>query len=138
MAGNIRPSGDGYLVGTFTAGPAISRGQFVYLADDGVLDVADDKRDPVIGVALEDAASGAACTVVRGYCLVLAGAAIAVSSTVSEIVVDGTARAIPVGTTDFSSNSGFVAGQALADATAAGDLVPAYVYPVRTDKNYGA
>ena len=137
MAGNIRPSGDGYLVGTFTAAVAISRGQFVYLAADGMLDVADQPRNPLIGVALEDAAIGAACTVVRGYCLALAGAAIDVSNTVSEIVVDSTARAIPVGTTDFSSTSGFVAGQALADA-AAGDLVPVYVYPVRSDKNYGA
>jgi hypothetical protein len=138
MAGNIRPSGDGYLVGTFTTAEAINRGELVYLSDNDTVSKAAAISNPVIGVALEDAASGAACTVVRGYCLVAAGAAIAVAAGVSEIVVDSTARAIPVGTTNFATTSGFVVGQALADANAAGDLVPCYVYPVRSDKNYGA
>lgn len=138
MAGNIGPSGDGIRVGTYTTAEAISRGELVYLSDNNTVSKATAISDPVVGVALEDAASGAACTVVRGYCLVAAGAAIAVAQGVSEIVVDSTARAVAVGTTDFATTSGFVIGQALSDATAAGDLLPCFIYPVRSDKNYGA
>ena len=135
MAGNIRPSGDGYIVGTFTTAEAISRGQFVYLSDDGEVSVATDKRNPVIGVALEDAASGAACTVVRGYCLALAGEAIAVGNFFSELIVGTDGRA-EVADANFAATYGYILGQALGDATADGDLFPIYCYPVRSNYDY--
>jgi hypothetical protein len=106
MAGLIRPSGDGYLVGTFTAAEAIARGQFVYLADDGLVAVATDKRNPVIGVALEAADSGAPCTVVRGYCLALAGEAIAIGNLASELIVGTDGRA-ELADANFSATYGW-------------------------------
>ena len=127
MAGNIRPSGDGYLVGTFTTAEAINRGELVYLSDNDTVSKAAAITNPVIGVALEDAASGAACTVVRGYCLVLAGAAIAVSPGSGEISTDSAGKAVASG--DFSSTAGYVLGTALSDAAAADDLFPAFVSP---------
>jgi len=135
MAGNIRPSGDGYLVGTFTTAEAISRGQFVYLSDDNALSVADATTHPVIGVALEDAASGAACTVVRGYCFALAGEAVAVSATVSELIVGADGRA-EVADADFATTAGFVVGKALSDAAADGDLFPIYCQPFTSTNDY--
>ena len=135
MAGNIRPSGDGYLVGTFTTAEAISRGQFVYLSDNNALSVADATTHPVIGVALADAASGAACTVVRGYCLALAGEAIAVSASVSELIVGADGRA-EVADADFATTAGFVVGQALSDAAADGDLFPIFCQPFTSTNDY--
>jgi len=134
MAGNIRPSGDGYLVGTFTADEAISRGQFVYLSDDGEVSVADLTAHPVIGVALEDAASGAACTVVRGYCFALAGEAIDIRTS-SELIVGADGRA-EVADADFATTAGFVVGQALSDAAADGDLIPIYCQPFTSTNDY--
>ena len=135
MAGNIRPSGDGYIVGTFTTAEAISRGQFVYLSDDNALSVADLTRHPVCGVALEDAASGAACTVVRGYCLALAGEAISISITVSDLIVGADGRA-EVADADFSTTGGYVVATALSDAAADGDLFPVFCNPVRSNYDY--
>ena len=135
MAGNIRPSGDGYLVGSFTAAEAIARGQFVYLDDANSVSVADATTHPVIGVALEAAASGATCTVVRGYCLALAGEAIAVSATVSELIVGADGRA-EVADADFATTAGFVVGQALADAAADGDLFPIFCQPFTSPNDY--
>lgn len=138
MAGNIRPSGDGYLVGTFTTAEAISRGQFVYLSDNNALSVADATTHPVIGVALADAASGATCTVVRGYCLALAGEAIAVSATVSELIVgaDGRAEAADADFSIATGTPGFVVGQALSDAAADGDLFPIFCQPFTSTNDY--
>lgn len=135
MAGNIRPSGDGYLVGTFTTAEAISRGQFVYLSGDGELSVADLTRHPVCGVALEDAASGAACTVVRGYCLALAGEQIDIDLNTSDLIVGADGRA-EVADANFTSTPGYVVGMALSDAAADGDLFPIFCNPVRSNADY--
>ena len=55
MAGNIRPSGDGYLVGTFTvADAAVSRGQFVsFYTPDNTVRACNASSAP-FGVALTD------------------------------------------------------------------------------------
>ena len=127
MAGNIRPSGDGYLVGTYTAAAAISRGQVVQITAEGTVNIPVDARQPCHGVALEDAASGAACTVVRGYCFVLAGGAIAAE--VGEVQA-GTSSSGKIGAAgDNTTTNRYVVGQILADATADGDLVPCFVSP---------
>jgi len=123
MAGNIRPSGDGYLVGSFTAAEAIARGQFVYLDDANSVSVAETTARPVIGVALE-----------RGYCLALAGEPIAVASGVSELIVGADGRAEEADA-DFSSTEGFVVGQALADG-ADGELFPIYCSPHSSAVNF--
>jgi hypothetical protein len=127
MAGNIRPSGDGYLVGTFPAFTAVARGEIVVFRDNNSVEGAAATGQIPIGVALEAAGAGEICTVVRGYCLVLAGAAIAVSPGSGEISTDSAGKAVASG--DFSSTAGYVLGTALSDAAAADDLFPAFVAP---------
>lgn len=136
MAGNIRPSGDGLLVGSFTAAAAISRGQLVFLSDNGEVTAGDRTTNPIIGVALEDAASGGVCTVVRGYCLVKAGDTITVDGSAKPLVCDADGFAIHHAA-DFTTaaTANYVVGQALSDA-ADGDLFPAYICPVLNTNNF--
>lgn len=126
MAGNIRPSGDGYIVGSFTvAANPLNRGEVVTITADGTVRRASATTAP-IGVALTDAAVGDNVTVVRGYCLALAGAAIDVSS-VSELAADSTGRLVAAG--DYSTTAAHVTGAPLGDAYAVGDLFPVFVAP---------
>lgn len=123
MSGNIRPSGDGYIVGTFTvADAAVSRGQFVsFYTPDNTVRACNASSAP-FGVALNDAAVGERVEIVRGYCLALAGAA--VTAGVSECSVDSTGRLVAAG--DYTSAQAYVAANPLATATAAGDLFPVF------------
>lgn len=128
MAGNIRPSGDGYLVGTFTAAAAITRGQVLMFSDNGSVTPSTDARaQNPIGVALEDAASGEVVTVVRGYCLVLAGAALTVDNQRGAVVVSTGGKVGAAG--DNTATQRYIVGNILADAAADGDLVPCFVSP---------
>jgi hypothetical protein len=124
MAGNIRPSGDGYLVGTYTVdNAAISRGQFVsFYTPDGTVRACNASSAP-FGVALTDGDVGDRIEIVRGYCLALAGAA--VTAGVSECSVDSTGRLVAAG--DYTSAQAYVAANPLATAAAAGDLFPVFV-----------
>ena len=123
MAGLIRPSGDGYLVGTFTvADTAVSRGQFVsFYTPDGTIRPCNETAAP-FGVALTDAAIGERVEIVRGYCLALAGAAF--TGGVAECSVDSTGRLVAAG--DYTSAQAYVAANPLATANTAGDLVPVF------------
>jgi predicted RecA/RadA family phage recombinase len=128
MAGNIRPSGDGYLVGTFSAAAAITRGQVLMFSDNGSVTPSTDARDQLpIGVALEDAASGEAVTVVRGYCLVMVQAALTVDNQRGAVIVATDGKVGAAG--DNTSTNRYIVGHILADAAAAGDLVPCFVAP---------
>jgi|11_taG_2_1085331.scaffolds.fasta_scaffold00243_22 hypothetical protein len=128
MAGNIRPSGDGYLVGTFSAAAAITRGQVLMFADNGSVTPSTDPRDQLpIGVALEDAASGEVVTVVRGYCLVMVAATLTVDNKRGAVVVSSAGKVGAAG--DNTSTQRYIVGHILADAEADGDLVPCFVAP---------
>lgn len=128
MAGNIRPSGDGYLVGSFTAAAAITRGQVLMFSDAGSVTPSDDARDQLpIGVALEDAASGGVVTVVRGYCLVMAGAALTVDNQRGAVIVSTAGKVAAAG--DNTTTNRYIVGHILEDAFADGDLVPCFVAP---------
>ena len=124
MAGLIRPSGDGYLVGTYTVdNAAISRGQFVSLFSTSAVRACNASSAP-FGVALTDGAVGESIEIVRGYCLALAGAAVT-AATATECSVDSTGRLVAAG--NYSSTAAYVAANPAADAAAAGDLFPVYV-----------
>ena len=121
MAGNIRPSGDGYIVGTYTVdNAAISRGQFVSLFSTSAVRACNELSAPY-GVALTDGAVGESIEIVRGYCLALAGEGITAASA-TECSVDSTGRLVAAG--DYRTTAAYVAANPAADAAAAGDLFP--------------
>lgn len=128
MAGNIRPSGDGYLVGTFEVTiDTINRGEVVALTADGKIRQASAASAP-LGVALVTGAVGERIEIVRGYCLALAGAGFS-AATVTELAADATGRLVAAGDYTGAGNEKHVTATSIADAAAAGDLVPVFVSP---------
>ena len=110
------------------AAAAITRGQVLIFDDNGSVTPSVDSRDELpIGVALEDAASGEVVTVVRGFCLVMAGAALTVGNKAGAVMVGSAGKVVAAG--DNTSTARYIVGQIYEDAAADGDLVPCFVSP---------